>query len=68
MRPPITAHLWIADWLFVLQFLEGGFVLPEIDLGTHQDDRSGGTVVADLLIPLKWYIDGTRQFTDPTLT
>lgn len=38
--------------LFLFQLLDGLLLIPQIQLGTHQDDRCGGAMVADLREPL----------------
>ncbi len=46
--------LRVGDWcqLLFLQLLNGIFLVPQIQLGAHQDDGCGGAVVANLRVPL----------------
>ena len=39
--------------LLLLQLLNGVLVIPQIELGAHQDDGRVGAVVANLWVPLK---------------
>ena len=38
--------------LLFLELLDGFFLVPQIQLGAHQDDGCGGAVVANLRVPL----------------
>lgn len=38
--------------LLFLQLLDGFLLVPQIQLGAHQDDRCGGAVVTNLGVPL----------------
>ena len=49
-----ATHLRIADGLPVFELLQGGLVLPEVDLGAHQHDGRGRAVVTHFLVPLRW--------------
>lgn len=44
--------------LLLPQLLDGLFLIPQIQLGPHQDDGSVGTVVPHLWIPLQEAIGG----------
>lgn len=46
--------LRVGDWrqLLFLQLLNGFLLVPQIQLGAHQDDGCGRAVVADLRVPL----------------
>lgn len=46
--------LRVGDWcqLLFLQLLNGVLLVPQIQLCAHQDDGCGGTVVANLWVPL----------------
>lgn len=39
--------------LFLLQLLDGVLVIPQIQLGAHQDDGRGGAVMTNLGVPLE---------------
>jgi hypothetical protein len=47
-------YLSVGDWAeaFLLEFLIGLSVVPQVEFGTDQDDGSVGTVVAHLWEPL----------------
>ena len=49
-----ATYLWIVDWTeaFLLEFLSGLLVVPQVEFSPHQDDGSVGTVVAHLRVPL----------------
>ena len=49
-----ATYLWVVDWTeaFLLEFLSGLLVVPQVEFGPHQDDGSVGTVVAHLRVPL----------------
>ena len=58
--------LWVSDGsqLLLLQLLDGVLLVPQIQLGAHQDDGGGGAVVPHLGVPL----EGAHTHTQVGLT
>ena len=48
-------NLWVSDrgQLLLLELLDGLLVLPQVQLGPHQDDGGVLTVVTHFWVPLK---------------
>lgn len=46
--------MWVGDWsqFLLLQLLDRLLLVPEIQLGAHQDDGCRGAVVPHLRVPL----------------
>ena len=53
--PSARPYLRVGDGrqLLLLELLDGVLVLPEVELGAHQDDGRVWTVVAHLRVPLQ---------------